>query len=125
MYFSGAPTIPVSTNSFKGSFGDTIDIDVDVEHLIEVSIQEELRALRDRVDVAEAESASLCATIRTMGAVETILRNCMKDERQIRIKIERQWASVQESHRQDRDEFKKLKEFMTISTDIAHSYVAS
>ncbi|GKB74823.1 hypothetical protein Tco_0936235 [Tanacetum coccineum] len=83
------------------------------DHLPEVPIQEELRALRDRVDVAEAESASMRATIKTMGAVETVLRNRMRDERQTRIEIERQLASVQESHRQDREDFKKLKEFMT------------
>ncbi|GJT90107.1 hypothetical protein Tco_1078952 [Tanacetum coccineum] len=64
-----------------------------------VPIQKELRALRDRVDVAEAESASLRATIRTIGAVETVLRNRIRDERHARIKIERQLASVQESHR--------------------------
>ncbi|GJX95971.1 hypothetical protein Tco_0351769 [Tanacetum coccineum] len=114
-----APTIPVSVDSFEGSFRDTNDIGVDVihlvpvtpvvfpaatvvmtiaqhgeamlgiqEHLLKVPIQEELRALRDRVDVAEAESASLRATIRTMGAVETVLRNRMRDERQTRIEIE-------------------------------------
>nr|GEW11567.1 hypothetical protein [Tanacetum cinerariifolium] len=51
------------------------------EHLLEVPIQEELRALRDRVEVAEAEMATLCATIRSMGAVETSLRNRMRDKR--------------------------------------------
>ncbi|GJX34577.1 hypothetical protein Tco_0246134 [Tanacetum coccineum] len=76
-------------------------------------IVEELRALRDRVDVAEAESASLRATIRTIGAVEMVLRNRMRDERQTRIEIELQLASVQESHRQDREDFKKLKYLMT------------
>ncbi|GKA55067.1 hypothetical protein Tco_0754016 [Tanacetum coccineum] len=139
-----APTILVSTDSFERSFGDTIDIGVDVihplpvalvvfpvaivmmtlaqhgeeirgiqEHLLEVPIQEELRALRDRVYVSEVESDSMCATIRTMGTVEMVLRYCMRDERQTRIEIERQLASVQESHRQDREDFKKLKEFMT------------
>ncbi|GKC05265.1 hypothetical protein Tco_0996875 [Tanacetum coccineum] len=44
------------------------------EHFLEVPIQEELRDLRDKVDVAEAESASLRVMIRTMGAVETVLR---------------------------------------------------
>ncbi|GKC83278.1 hypothetical protein Tco_1138995, partial [Tanacetum coccineum] len=83
------------------------------EHLLEVPIQEELWAQRDRVDAVEVESASLRATIRTMGAVETVLHNRMRDERQTRIKIERQLASVHESHRQDREDFKKLKEFMT------------
>ncbi|GKD74114.1 hypothetical protein Tco_1332396 [Tanacetum coccineum] len=83
------------------------------DHLPEVPIQEELRALRDRVDVAEVESASLHATIKTMGEVETILCNRIMDERQTRIEIERQLASVQESHRQDREDFKKLKGFIT------------
>ncbi|GJS57004.1 hypothetical protein Tco_0651788, partial [Tanacetum coccineum] len=32
------------------------------EHLLEVPIQEELRALRDRVEVAEAKRATLRAT---------------------------------------------------------------
>nr|GFB72813.1 hypothetical protein [Tanacetum cinerariifolium] len=50
----------------------------------------ELRALRDRIDVAEAEKATLRATIRTMGAVETSLRDRMRDERQTHIEIERQ-----------------------------------
>ncbi|GJZ88312.1 hypothetical protein Tco_0660094, partial [Tanacetum coccineum] len=139
-----APTIPVYVDSFEGSFGDTIDIGVDVihpvpvapvvfpaativmtlaqhgeairgiqEHLLEVPIQEELGALRDRVDVAETKSASLRATIRTMGAVEMVLHNHMRNERQTRIEIERQLDSVQESHRHDREDFKKLKEFMT------------
>nr|GEV12534.1 hypothetical protein [Tanacetum cinerariifolium] len=80
------------------------------EHLIEVRIQEELRALRDKVDVSEAESASLHATIRTMRPVEMVLCNRIKDERQTHIKIKRQLALVQESDRQDRKDF---KEFMT------------
>ncbi|GJS01095.1 hypothetical protein Tco_0317603 [Tanacetum coccineum] len=63
-------------------------------------------------DALETESASLRATIRTMGAVEMSLRNRIRDERQTRIKIERQLASVQESHRQGNERtFKKLKEF--------------
>ncbi|GKF11613.1 hypothetical protein Tco_0049539, partial [Tanacetum coccineum] len=144
------PTIPISADSFEGSFRDTIDIGVDVihsvplasvvfpaativmtlaqhgeairgiqEHLLEVPIQEELRALRDRVDVAEVDSASLRATIRTMGAVETSLRHSMRDERQTRIKIERQLASLQESHRQDREELKKTKGFHDQSVRIS------
>ncbi|GJY46355.1 hypothetical protein Tco_0435418 [Tanacetum coccineum] len=136
-----APTIPVFADSVQGSFKVTIDIGVDVihpvpvasvvfpvaivvrtlaqhgeairgiqEHLIGVPIQEELTALRFMVDVVEAKNASLRATIRTMEAVETITRN---HKRLARIKIERQLATVQESHRQDREDFKKLKELVT------------
>ncbi|GKB70232.1 hypothetical protein Tco_0931644 [Tanacetum coccineum] len=90
-----APTIPVAADSFEGNFRDTIDIGV--------PIHEELAALRNRVDIVEAENASLCATIRTMKAIEKLTRN---HERLARIEIERQLASVQESHRQDREDFK-------------------
>ncbi|GJX06792.1 hypothetical protein Tco_0194724 [Tanacetum coccineum] len=56
------------------------------EHLLGVPIQEELTALRNRVDIVEAKNSSLRATIRTMEAVETITRNY---ERLARIEIER------------------------------------
>ncbi|GKC37366.1 hypothetical protein Tco_1049750, partial [Tanacetum coccineum] len=133
-----APTIPVSA---KENLGDPIEIRMDIvhpapvttvafptttivrklaqhreairgiqEHLLGVPIQEELTALRFRVDIAEAENASLCAMIRTMEAIETVTRN---HESQALIEIERQLASVQESHRQDREDFKKLKELGT------------
>ncbi|GKC32130.1 hypothetical protein Tco_1039424 [Tanacetum coccineum] len=59
-----------------------------------VAPAEELRILRDRAEVAEAERATLRATIRSMGAVETSLRNCIRGERQTRIEIERQLALV-------------------------------
>ncbi|GJZ15586.1 hypothetical protein Tco_0551263 [Tanacetum coccineum] len=65
-----APTIPVS---FEENLGDPIDI------------REELTALRFRVDIAEAENASLRARIKTNEAVEKITRNY---ERLARIKIE-------------------------------------
>ncbi|GKB32891.1 hypothetical protein Tco_0872292 [Tanacetum coccineum] len=136
-----APTIPFTVDSFDENIEDTIDIGVDVihpvpvasvvfpaatvvmtlaqheepirgiqEHLLGVPIQEELTALKNRVDIVEAENASLRATIRTMEAVEMVTRN---HERFTRIEIERQLDSVQESHRQDREDFEKLKEFMT------------
>ncbi|GKB86985.1 hypothetical protein Tco_0959257 [Tanacetum coccineum] len=112
-----APTILVVADSFDGNFGDTINIGVDVIHPVPVALVafpaatvEELTALRFRVDVAEAEIASLCATIRTMEAIETVTRY---HERLARIEIERQLASVQESHRQDRNDSKKLKELVT------------
>nr|GEY27847.1 hypothetical protein [Tanacetum cinerariifolium] len=135
-----APTIPVSVDSSKGNFRDTIDIGVDVihpvpiasvvfpaatvvmtlaqhgeairgihEHLLGMPIQEELTTVRGRVDVVEAESASLRATIRTMEAIKTVSHN---HERLARTEIECQLASVQDSHRQVREDFKKL-EFVT------------
>nr|GEV07620.1 hypothetical protein [Tanacetum cinerariifolium] len=52
---------------------------------------EELTALRFRVDVAEAKNASQHATIRRMKAIEMVTRN---HERLACIKIKRQLASV-------------------------------
>ncbi|GKA30661.1 hypothetical protein Tco_0716966 [Tanacetum coccineum] len=72
--------------------------------------KEELTALRFRADIAEAENASLRARIKTTEAVEKITRN---RERQARVKIEQQLAVVQESQRQDREDFRKLKELVT------------
>ncbi|GKE48447.1 hypothetical protein Tco_1479705, partial [Tanacetum coccineum] len=72
------------------------------EHLLEMPTQDELRALRDRVYIVEAERATLRAMIRTMGAVKTSLHNRMRDERQTRIEIERQLALVQEELTQSR-----------------------
>ncbi|GJR00305.1 hypothetical protein Tco_0523289 [Tanacetum coccineum] len=80
------------------------------EHLLGVPIQEELTALRFRADIAEAENASLRARIKTTEAIGKITRN---RERQARVKIEQQLAAVQESQRQDREDFRKLKELMT------------
>ncbi|GKA16026.1 hypothetical protein Tco_0695773 [Tanacetum coccineum] len=62
------------------------------------------------VDIAEAENASLRAKIRTLEAIEMVTRN---HARLAHIEIERQLASVQESHHQDREDFRKLKEFVT------------
>ncbi|GJZ10500.1 hypothetical protein Tco_0545259 [Tanacetum coccineum] len=67
-----ATTIPLSANFAQESFRDMIDT-------------EELTALRFRVDIVEAENASLRARIRTMEAVEKVTRN---HERLARIGIE-------------------------------------
>ncbi|GJT23880.1 hypothetical protein Tco_0893817 [Tanacetum coccineum] len=80
------------------------------EHLLGVPIQEELTALRFRVDIAEAEKASLRARIKTTEAIEKITRN---RKRQARIKIEHKLAVVQEFQLQDREDFRKLKELET------------
>ncbi|GKE46803.1 hypothetical protein Tco_1478061 [Tanacetum coccineum] len=108
------PTIPVSAEE---DLGDPIDIRVDIIHpepIIAVAFPaaavEELTALRFRVDIAEAENASLRARIKTTEAFEKITRN---RERQVRIKMEQQLAAVQESQRQDREDFRKLQELVT------------
>nr|GEV05702.1 hypothetical protein [Tanacetum cinerariifolium] len=64
------------------------------EQLLGVPIQEELSALRFRVDIAKAENASLRARIKTTKAIKKITR---KRERQARVKIEQQLAAIQES----------------------------
>ncbi|GJR82172.1 hypothetical protein Tco_0152957 [Tanacetum coccineum] len=131
------PTIPVFAEE---NLGDPIDIRMDIihpepvavvyipataivrtqaqhgeairgiqEHLLGMPIQEELTALRFRVDIVGAENASLRAGIKNMEAIGKITRN---RERQARIKIGQQLAAVQESQRQDREDFKKLKELV-------------
>ncbi|GJT45048.1 hypothetical protein Tco_0953763 [Tanacetum coccineum] len=78
-----APTIPVSTDSDQGSFGDILT-------------SEELTGLRFMLDIAEADNASLHARIKTMEAVEKVTRN---HERQVCIGIEQYLAAVRESRR--------------------------
>nr|GEV65488.1 hypothetical protein [Tanacetum cinerariifolium] len=72
------------------------------EHLLEVPIQEGLRALRDSLDVAEAERATLRAMVRIVRAVETSLCNRMRDARQTHIEIERHLVLVLEELTQSR-----------------------
>ncbi|GJV01653.1 putative reverse transcriptase domain-containing protein [Tanacetum coccineum] len=109
-----ASTIPVSTEE---NLRDPIDIRVDIIHPEPVAAVafpaaaiEELTALSFMADIAEAENASLRARIKTTEAIDKITRNC---ERQARVKIEQQLAAVQESQRQDREDFRKLKELVT------------
>nr|GFD09624.1 hypothetical protein [Tanacetum cinerariifolium] len=98
-----APTIHVFAEE---NLGDPIDIKVDIIHLEPVTavafpvvpIQEELTTLRFWVDIAELENASLRARIKTTEAIEKITRN---RERKARDKMERQFASVQESQQLD------------------------
>nr|GEU42305.1 hypothetical protein [Tanacetum cinerariifolium] len=61
------------------------------EQLLGVPIQEELTALRFRVDITEAENASLRARIKTMKAIEKITH---KYERHAHFEIEQQLAVV-------------------------------
>ncbi|GJR05792.1 hypothetical protein Tco_0528776 [Tanacetum coccineum] len=90
-----APTIPVSAEE---NLGDPIDIRIDSIHPEPDAIvafpaaTEEVMALRFRVDIAEAENASLRAKIKTTEAIGKITRN---RERQAREKIERQLGLIQ------------------------------
>nr|GEZ50021.1 transposon Ty3-I Gag-Pol polyprotein [Tanacetum cinerariifolium] len=101
-----APTILVSAEE---NLGDPIDVRMDIIHP-EPSLYL-LFLQRPLVDNAEAENASLHARIKTLEAIKKITR---KRERHARVEIEKQLASVQESQCQDRDNFKKLKELVTI-----------
>ncbi|GJV92538.1 hypothetical protein Tco_1540351 [Tanacetum coccineum] len=77
----------------------------------------EQRLVVFRIDYCDELLQGIGGDVGHTGAfarVETSLRNRMRDERQTRIGIKRQLASVQESHRQDREDFKKFKDFMTI-----------
>ncbi|GKA05858.1 hypothetical protein Tco_0684978 [Tanacetum coccineum] len=97
-----APTILVSIDSSKGNFEDAIDIGVPTE--------EEMSTLRLRMGMAEAENASLRGKIKTMEAIETATHSQV---RKACMEMERQLASVQESQRQDRENFRKLQELVT------------
>ncbi|GJR51733.1 hypothetical protein Tco_1402254 [Tanacetum coccineum] len=93
------------------------------EHLLGVPIQEELMALRFRVDISEAENASLHARIKTTKAIEKITLN---RERQVSIKMDQQLAAVQESQRQDREALPKLKgAHDQVRSDSTHRHLAS
>ncbi|GJY06164.1 hypothetical protein Tco_0373218, partial [Tanacetum coccineum] len=63
------------------------------EQLVGVPIQEELMALRFRIDIVEAENASLRVRNKTTEAIKKITRN---RERQAYEKIERQLSLIQE-----------------------------
>nr|GFC90170.1 hypothetical protein [Tanacetum cinerariifolium] len=131
-----APTLPVST---KKNPGDPIDIRVDIVyptpadvfpaatvvrtlaqheeairgihgHLEGVLINEEMNSLRFRMGMVEEENASLRGSIKTMEAIDTITR---RQEKRARIEFKRQLTSVQESQRQDQENFRKLQEFVT------------
>nr|GEV03919.1 ARID DNA-binding domain-containing protein [Tanacetum cinerariifolium] len=111
---TNAPTIPVFVEE---NLGDPIDIRVDIIHPEPIAAVafpavavEELTALRFRVDIDEAENASLHARIKTTKAIEKITRN---RERQVRTKMDQQLATVQELQQQDRENFRKLQELVT------------
>ncbi|GJZ16661.1 hypothetical protein Tco_0552784 [Tanacetum coccineum] len=92
-----APAISVFVDSPMESFGDTIEIGVDVIYPVPVTltvfpeeIKEELRDLRERADMAETERITLHARIRSLEVVKTWLHGIVRDEREARVRIERQ-----------------------------------
>nr|GEW17782.1 hypothetical protein [Tanacetum cinerariifolium] len=130
-----APTLPVSA---KKNPGDPIDIKLDIVyptpadvfpaatvirtlaqhgeairgihgHLEGVPISEEMNSLRFRMGMVEEENASLHGGIKTMEAIDTITR---RHEKRARMELKRQLTSVQESQRQDQENFRKLQEIM-------------
>nr|GFA46063.1 hypothetical protein [Tanacetum cinerariifolium] len=105
-----APTIPVSA---KKSLGDPIEIIVDIVHPAPADVfpaaTVELNALRFRMGMAEEENTSLHGRIKTMEAIDTITR---RQEKRARMELEAQLALVQESQRQDQENFRKLQEIM-------------
>nr|GFB60375.1 hypothetical protein [Tanacetum cinerariifolium] len=131
-----APTLPVSAEK---NLGDPIEIRVDIVypapadffpaatvvrtlaqhgeanrgvhvHLQGEPINEEMNALRFRMGMAEEENASLRGRIKTIEAIDTITR---RQEKRARMELEQQLALVQESQRQDQENFRKLQEFVT------------
>ncbi|GJT87182.1 reverse transcriptase domain-containing protein [Tanacetum coccineum] len=92
-----ASAVYVSADSPEESFGDTIKIGVDVIYPVPVTltvfpeeIKEELRDLRERADMAETERITLHARIRSLEVVKTWLHGIVRDEREARVRIERQ-----------------------------------
>nr|GEU99558.1 putative reverse transcriptase domain-containing protein [Tanacetum cinerariifolium] len=115
-----ALAVSSSADSSEESFGDKIEIGVDVTHPVPVTsavFPAATVVIRlARHGEAIKEKATMRATIRTIWVVETSLRNRMRDERQTRIEIERQLALVQEeltqsriSHSQDREDLRNLR----------------
>ncbi|GJZ52270.1 putative reverse transcriptase domain-containing protein [Tanacetum coccineum] len=66
-----------------------------------------------KADIAGQKMRRLCGLGLRLQGNRKITHN---RERQARVKIEQQLATVQESQRQDREDFRKLKELMTISS---------
>ncbi|GJW52102.1 hypothetical protein Tco_0093453 [Tanacetum coccineum] len=103
-----ASTIPVSAEE---NLGDPIDIRVDIIHPEPVAAVAFPAAAIVRTQAQHGEAIRGIQEHLTTEAIEKITRN---RERQARVKIEQQLAAVQESQRQDREDFRKLKELVTI-----------
>nr|GFA06122.1 hypothetical protein [Tanacetum cinerariifolium] len=79
-------------------------------HLEGVPINEEINALRFIIGMVKEQNASLRGSIKTMEAIDTITR---RQDKRARTELKRQLTLVQESQRQDQENFRKLQEFVT------------
>ncbi|GKE52105.1 hypothetical protein Tco_1487261, partial [Tanacetum coccineum] len=99
------PTIPVSAEE---NLGEPIDIRMDIIHPEPVTtvafpavtrwkeIEEELLTLREIASRAETEGITLCARVRSLELIQTWLHGIVRDEREARERIERQFGLIQE-----------------------------
>ncbi|GJR46941.1 hypothetical protein Tco_1315044 [Tanacetum coccineum] len=101
------PIIPISVYSSEGNFEDAIDIGLDVDHPVPIAADAfpAVTIATILASMAKAENASLRGKIRTIEAIETVTHS---QERRTRREMERQLALVQESQRQDLENFRKL-----------------
>ena len=76
------------------------------EYLQEVPTGEDVTALRFKVEVVEAENASLLGRIKTLEAINTLTRD---QEKRNRKRMEQQLASVEETLRGMRIEMESLR----------------
>ncbi|GJU68240.1 hypothetical protein Tco_1254499 [Tanacetum coccineum] len=107
-----APAVSVFVDSPEESFGDTIEIRVDVIHHVPVTsdIFPALTVVmkvggdqggvegskRERAYMAKTKRITLRARVRSLEAVETWLHGIVRDEREARARIELQLGLVQE-----------------------------
>ncbi|GJX88665.1 hypothetical protein Tco_0340679 [Tanacetum coccineum] len=101
VYVMDVPTIPVFTDSFEESFGDTIDIravarDAHTEVEGDWGGANDFESERERANRAELEGITLRARVRSLEVVETWFHGIVKHEREARASIKRQLGLVQE-----------------------------
>ncbi|GJZ01526.1 zinc finger, CCHC-type containing protein [Tanacetum coccineum] len=115
-----APVISVSADSPEESFGDTIEIIVDVIHHVPITlavfpastvVMRLVEHWEEIQDMAEIERITLHARVRSLEVVETWLHGIVRDEREARARIERQLGLVQE-------ELESLRRLRTIRLNL-------
>ncbi|GKA35121.1 hypothetical protein Tco_0721612 [Tanacetum coccineum] len=106
-----APTIPVPAEDLR----DPIEIRADIVHpepvvVVAFPAAAVVRTLAQHEEAIRGIQGAFVREIKTIEAVEKVTHN---HDRLACIGIEQQLATVQESHRQDREDFRKLKELVT------------